>query len=270
MGKVVSVSNQKGGVGKTTTAVNLAACLGHLNVKTLLIDLDPQANATSGLGIDKLTLQKTIYHAIVQHLPIREAVISTSFHALDLIPSIQDLTGAEIELLEIEDRNKVLTHLLPDIKDKYDCIIIDCPPSLNILTINALSASDLIFIPIQCEYYALEGLTQLLKTVDLVKENINPRLNIAGILFTMADLRTNLTRQVMDEVRKFFPDRAYQTIIPRSVRLSESPSFGKPILYYDEKSVATESYLQLAREFIKRNLVVGPQPILAENVPGQI
>jgi chromosome partitioning protein len=254
LGKIVAVTNQKGGVGKTTTTINLSSCLSRLNAKTLLIDMDPQANATSGLGLDRLSIQKSIYNVLVKQISAEEAVVTTDFDSLDIIPSVPDLTGAEVELLEVEDRNKVLSNSLASIKDKYSCILVDCPPSLNVLTINALSSADLVLMPIQCEYYALEGLSQLLKTVDLVKANINPQLGIAGILFTMADVRTNLTRQVIEEVKKYFPDQVYQSIIPRSVRLSEAPSFGKPILYYDEKSVASESYLQFAKEFMNRNL----------------
>jgi chromosome partitioning protein len=216
--------------------------------------MDPQANATSGLGLDRLNIQKSIYNVLVKQISAEEAVVTTEFDSLDIIPSVPDLTGAEVELLELENRNKVLSSSLASIKDKYSCILVDCPPSLNVLTINALSAADLVLMPIQCEYYALEGLSQLLKTVDLVKANINPQLGIAGILFTMADVRTNLTRQVIEEVKKYFPDQVYQSIIPRSVRLSEAPSFGKPILYYDEKSVASESYLQFAKEFMNRSL----------------
>ena len=216
--------------------------------------MDPQANASSGVGFHQQNIQKSVYDILIRKSNFEEVVIKTDFNGLDLIPSSQDLTGAEVELLESENRNKVLTDSIISSKDNYDCIIIDSPPSLNILTINALSASDLVLMPIQCEYYALEGLSQLLKTIDLVKMNINQNLDVAGILLTMADLRTNLTRQVIEEVKKYFPDKVYQSVIPRSIRLSESPSFGKPIIYYDEKSIGAESYLQFAKEFIERNL----------------
>jgi len=241
--------------------------LSRLQVKTLLIDMDPQANATSGLGQDRQNIQKSIYNVLVRQVSAEEAIINTNFDGLDLIPSSPDLTGAEVELLEIDDRNKVLSHSLSNIKEKYSCIIIDCPPSLNVLTINALSVANSVLMPIQCEYYALEGLSQLLKTVDLVKENINSQLAVAGILFTMADIRTNLTRQVIEEVKKYFPDQIYQSIIPRSVRLSEAPSFGKPILYYDEKSIASESYLQFAKEFMKRNLELDSSVLPSNPMP---
>lgn len=262
MAKVVSVTNQKGGVGKTTTALNLAACLSRLKIKTLLLDMDPQANASSGLGVNSSDVKKSIYDLLVRKTNAEEVIIKTAFDGLDIIPSTQDLTGAEVELLEVEERNKILSQAIPSLKDQYSAIIIDCPPSLNILTINALTASDSVLMPIQCEYYALEGLSQLLKTIDLVRANINPALEIAGILLTMADLRTNLTRQVIDEVKKFFPDRVFQTIIPRSIRLSEAPSFGKPIIHYDENSIGAESYMKFANEFIQRVLHASSEVIV--------
>lgn len=253
MGKVVAVANQKGGVGKTTTSINLAAGLARARNKVLLVDFDPQGNATSGIGFDKNQLEWTIYNSLIIGTPVEKIISKTTFENLDLIPSNVDLTGAEIELVELEERDKKLNVVLNSIRDGYDFVIIDCPPSMGLLTINALSAAESILIPIQCEYYALEGLSQLLKTYELVKENLNPGLEIEGILMTMWDGRNNLSRSVVKEVQKYFKDKIYKTVIPRNVKLSEAPSFGKPVIYYDIRSIGAESYLLFAQEFLKRN-----------------
>lgn len=253
MAKIISIANQKGGVGKTTTATNLCACLANLDKKTLLVDMDPQANATSGVGIDKKTLAFSIYDSIINDKEISEIILQTGYDLLSIVPSHPDLTGAEVELTSLMARDSRLKTRLSAIKSDYDFIIIDCPPSLGLLTINSLTASDTVLIPIQCEYYALEGLSQLLYTVELVKKNLNPAIEIEGILMTMYDPRTNLSNQVINDVKNYFKDKVYNTVIPRTVKLSEAPGFGKPIIHYEHRSVGAESYRKFTVEFLGKN-----------------
>ncbi|MCK4261476.1 ParA family protein [bacterium] len=248
MGRVFAIVNQKGGVGKTTTAVNLAACLAAEKKGTLLIDIDPQGNATSGLGVDKGTVEHSIYDALLNHLPPGNLCISTQLPCLELIPSNRQLSGAEVEMVELEQRESRLRFALEKIKDGYEFILIDCPPSLGLLTVNSLAAADAVIVPIQCEYYALEGMSQLLEVIRRVKRNLNPYLRVEGILLTMADGRVSLSGQVVDEVKRFFGDKVYGTTIPRNVRLSEAPGFGKPIILYDGFCAGAEAYRQLAKE----------------------
>ncbi len=249
----VAITNQKGGVGKTTTAVNLSACLAMAGKRTLLIDLDPQANATSGFGFHKDAINKNVYHLLCQDIAVRDVIMKNLYDNLDLIPSKNELTGAEVELIEHENREFVLSNALDEIDSEYDCIVLDCPPALNLLSLNGLVAASHVLMPIQCEYYALEGISQLVNTVEMVNKNLHHNLEIAGILLTMADLRTNLSKQVIDEVRQFFGNRVYNTVIPRNIRLCEAPSFGQPIVHYDPQCTGSKCYLDLTREFIERH-----------------
>jgi len=253
VGRIISVANQKGGVGKTTTSVNLGACLAHIGKRVLLVDIDPQGNATSGVGIDKADVDQCIYDMIVEDTDVKEVIKPTQIEQLDIIPATIQLAGAEIELVPTISREVRLKRALETVKDQYDYIIIDCPPSLGLLTINALTASDSVLIPVQCEYYALEGLSQLLNTIRLVQKHLNADLMIEGVLLTMLDARTNLGIQVIDEVKKYFQDKVYQTIIPRNIRLSEAPSHGQPIILYDVRSRGAEVYLELAKEVVTIN-----------------
>jgi len=250
MARVICIANQKGGVGKTTTAVNLSASIAVGEKKVLLIDIDPQGNSTSGMGLSKEGLNGTIYHALLRGSGLKEMIQKTPLTFLDVVTSNTDLIGAEIELIQERDREKKLDRLIREVEADYDYILIDCPPSLGLLTINSLTAAHSVIIPLQCEYYALEGLGQLLKTIRLIKQSLNPRLEIEGILLTMFDSRNNLSHQVADEVRKHFRDKVFRTIIPRNIRLSEAPSHGKPVLLYDIHSKGAESYLNLASEIM--------------------
>jgi len=250
MSRVICIANQKGGVGKTTTAVNLSASLAVAEKKTLLVDIDPQGNATSGLGIPKGKSSPNIYHALIDQVPPKTLLQETELNFLKIIPSNIDLIGAEIELVPFSDREMRLKNALKELREEFDFLIIDCPPSLGLLTVNSLTASDSILIPLQCEYYPMEGLSQLLNTIELIKRNLNPHLAIEGILLTMFDKRNNISHQVTAEVRKHFGPLVFNTVIPRSVRLSESPSFGKPIILYDADSRGAESYLDLAKEVL--------------------
>lgn len=248
--KVIAIANQKGGVGKTTTSVNLSACLAELGRKVLLVDLDPQGNSTSGFGFDKTKIKQSIYDLLVNDIPIEGIILKTELENLMLLPATIQLAGAEIELVSIMSRETKLKRVLDAIKYDYDYIIIDCPPSLGLLTINSLTAANSVLVPIQCEFYALEGLSQLMNTITLVQKNLNPTLSLEGVVLTMFDARTNLSIQVVDEVKNHFRHKVYQTIIPRNVRLSEAPSHGQPVILYDPKSKGAQVYFDLAREVI--------------------
>ena len=259
MGKVISLVNQKGGVGKTTTSINLSSALGHLGKKVLLIDLDPQSNSTTGLGLNKADIKKSVYEVITHNCDIKDAIIKTKFKNLSVLPSMIFLSGAEIELIQMASKETdfvigdQLKGQIDSIKDRYDYILIDCPPTLGVLTTNALAASDSVLIPVQCEYYSLEGVTQLLNTVLLTQSKINPKLDIEGVLLTMLDGRTLVGLEVVEDVRKFFKEKVFNTIIPRLVRLVEAPSHGKPILEYDPTCRGALAYINLAKEVIERN-----------------
>jgi chromosome partitioning protein len=254
MGRVIAIANQKGGVGKTTTAINLSACLAEKGKKVLTVDIDPQGNTSSGLGVNKNELTNTVYQLIIGQCSIDDCLLTNVFDNLSLLPSNVNLAGAEIELIGVEDREYILKKEIDKIKNEYDFVIIDCPPSLNTLTVNAMTTADTVLVPIQCEYYALEGLTQLIHTINLVKKRLNPDLDIEGVVFTMFDARTNLSLQVVENVKSNLKQNIYKTIIPRNVRLAESPSHGLPINLYDPKSAGAEGYRELADEVIDREL----------------
>lgn len=252
MGRTIAIANQKGGVGKTTSAINLSACLAEADQSVLTIDLDPQGNTTSGIGLEKEIIENTVYELLLDECTVKQCIYKTQIEQLSIIPSKVDLSGAEIELLGINDKEYILKNAIDYIKDDYDFIIIDCPPSLNMLTVNAMTTADSIIVPIQCEYYALEGLSQLIHTIDLVQQRLNPKVIIEGVVFTMYDARTNLSMQVVENVKENLNTTIYKTIIPRNVKLAEAPSHGLPINLYDSKSAGAESYRLLAKEVMSK------------------
>ena len=252
MGRIIAIANQKGGVGKTTTSINLSACLAEAGKKVLTIDIDPQGNTTRGLGVERKDINNTVYEMLLEECTIEDCIIKNVIEKLDVVPSNVNLAGAEIDLIGIDNREFIMKKNVEKIKDKYDYIIIDCPPSLNMLTVNAMTTANTVLVPIQCEYYALEGLTQLMHTINLVKKKLNPELEIEGVVFTMYDARTNLSLQVVENVKNNLKQNIYKTIIPRNIRLAEAPSHGMPINLYDSKSTGAESYRNLAKEVMKR------------------
>lgn len=253
MGRIIAIANQKGGVGKTTTSINLSACIAAKGKKVLVIDIDPQGNTTSGYGIEKNELENTIYELILGDCSIEDCIIKEVFPNISILPSNVNLAAAEIELIGVEKKEYILKNEVDWVKDRYDFIIIDCPPSLSLLTVNAMTTADSVLVPIQCEYYALEGLSQLIHTINLVKERLNPELDMDGVVFTMYDSRTNLSAQVVENVKNHLSQKVYNTLIPRNIRLAEAPSYGKPINMYDAKSAGSESYMSLADEVIRNN-----------------
>lgn len=253
MGRIIAIANQKGGVGKTTTSINLSACIAAKGKKVLVIDIDPQGNTTSGYGIEKNELENTIYELILGDCSIEDCILKEVFPNISILPSNVNLAAAEIELIGVEKKEYILKNEIDWVKDRYDFIIIDCPPSLSLLTVNAMTTADSVLVPIQCEYYALEGLSQLIHTVNLVKERLNPSLDMDGVVFTMYDSRTNLSAQVVENVKSHLSQKVYSTLIPRNIRLAEAPSYGKPINMYDAKSAGSESYMSLADEVIRNN-----------------
>ncbi|MDD3222197.1 MAG: ParA family protein [Clostridia bacterium] len=253
MGRIIAVANQKGGVGKTTTSINLSACLAEMGQKVLTIDMDPQGNTTSGLGIDKNQVENTVYELILEDISVEDCIQQSAMEGLNVIASNINLSGAEVELISLDNKEYLLKGKIESVRDDYDFVIIDCPPSLNLLTINAMTTADTILVPIQCEYYALEGLSQLIHTIDLIKDRLNPSLEIEGVVFTMFDGRTNLSLQVVENVKENLDRNIYKTIIPRNVRLAEAPSYGMPINMYDTRSSGAEAYRLLAEEVIQYN-----------------